>query len=158
MRRDAIGAIGHSLGGHNALYTAAFDDRITAVVSSCGFDSYQDYYGGDQSKWLPGKGWTQLRYMPELANYRQRLNEIPFDFDEILAAIAPRPILVVAPLHDSNFQAGSVRRLMENASTVYALHEAVNGLTLLQPDCGHDFPTPMRDKAYQLFDQALKQP
>ncbi len=158
VRRDAIGAIGHSLGGHNALYTAAFDDRITAVVSSCGFDSYQDYYGGDQSKWLPGKGWTQLRYMPELANYRQRLNEIPFDFDEILAAIAPRPILVVAPLHDSNFQAGSVRRLMENASTVYALHEAVNGLTLLQPDCGHDFPTPMRDKAYQLFDQALKQP
>ncbi len=157
VRQDAIGAIGHSLGGHNAIYTAAFDARIAAVVSSCGFDSYQDYYGGDQSKWLPGKGWTQLRYMPKLANYRQRLNEIPFDFDEILATIAPRPVLVVAPLHDSNFQAGSVRRLIKNAGAVYALHEAENGLTLLQPDCAHDFPTPMRDKAYQLFDQALKQ-
>ena len=156
VRPDAIGAIGHSLGGHNALYTAAFDDRIAAVVSSCGFDSYQDYYGGDQSKWLPGKGWTQLRYMPELANYRHRLNEIPFDFDEILATIAPRPVLVVAPLHDSNFQADSVRRLMKNASTVYALHQAENRLTLLQPDCAHDFPTPMRDEAYQLFDRTLK--
>jgi endonuclease/exonuclease/phosphatase family metal-dependent hydrolase/dienelactone hydrolase len=157
VRQDAIGAIGHSLGGHNAIYTAAFDERIAAVVSSCGFDSYQDYYGGDRSKWLPGKGWTQLRYMPKLANYRERLNEIPFDFDEILATIAPRPILVVAPLHDSNFQAGSVRRLMENAGTIYALHEAENHLTLLQPDCAHDFPSPMRDKAYELFDQALKQ-
>ncbi len=157
VRQNAIGAIGHSLGGHNALYTAAFDDRIAAVVSSCGFDSYQDYYSGDQSKWLPGKGWTQLRYMPELANYRQRLSEIPFDFDEILATLAPRPVLVVAPMHDSNFQAGSVRRLIENASTVYALHQAENHLTLLQPNCDHDFPTPMRDKAYQLFDKALKQ-
>jgi endonuclease/exonuclease/phosphatase family metal-dependent hydrolase/dienelactone hydrolase len=157
VKQDAIGAIGHSLGGHNAIYTAAFDERIVAVVSSCGFDSYQDYYGGDRSKWLPGKGWTQLRYMPELANYRQRLNEIPFDFDEILATIAPRPVLVVAPLHDSNFQAASVRRLMENAGTVYALHEAEKRLNLLQPDCAHDFPTPMRGKAYQLFDQALNQ-
>ena len=94
--------------------------------------------------------------MPELANYRHRLNEIPFDFDEILATIAPRPILVVAPLHDSNFQADSVRRLMKNASTVYALHQAENRLTLLQPDCAHDFPTPMRDEAYQLFDRTLK--
>lgn len=156
VRPNAIGAIGHSLGGHNALYTAAFDDRIAAVVSSCGFDSYQDYYGGDQAKWLPGKGWTQLRYMPELANYRHRLNEIPFDFDEILATIAPRPVLVVAPLHDSNFRTDSVRRLMKNASTVYALHQAENRLTLLQPDCAHDFPTPMRDEAYQLFDRTLK--
>ena len=44
----------------------------------------------------------------------------------------------------------------ENLVPAVDLHEAENGLTLLQPDCAHDFPTPMRDKAYQLFDQALK--
>ena len=27
-----IGVIGHSLGGHNALFVAAFDDRIAAAV------------------------------------------------------------------------------------------------------------------------------
>lgn len=158
VQQDAIGAIGHSLGGHNAIYTAAFDKRITAVVSSCGFDSYQDYYGGDQTKWIAGKGWTQLRYMPKLSHFRERLNEIPFDFNEILATIAPRPILVVAPLHDSNFQAASVSRLVHDASTVYALHGAEKHLKLLQPDCAHDFPTPMRTEAYQLFDQALVRP
>ena len=30
-------SIGHSLGGHNSIYTAVLDQRIRAVVSSCGF-------------------------------------------------------------------------------------------------------------------------
>src|SRR5262249_48021872 len=39
-----FGTIGHSLGGHNSVYTAVFDDRLKAVVTSCGLDSYLDYY------------------------------------------------------------------------------------------------------------------
>src|SRR5436309_12659972 len=38
-----MGTIGHSLGGHNSVYTAVFDNRLKAVVSSCGLDSYLDY-------------------------------------------------------------------------------------------------------------------
>ena len=30
-----VGVIGHSLGGHNALFLAAFDDRVKVVVTSC---------------------------------------------------------------------------------------------------------------------------
>jgi endonuclease/exonuclease/phosphatase family metal-dependent hydrolase/dienelactone hydrolase len=158
VKPDKLGAIGHSLGGHNTIYTAAFDKRVAVVVSSCGFDSYQDYYGGDQTKWIAGKGWTQLRYMPKLTNYRENLDEIPFDFDEILGAIAPRSVLVVAPLHDSNFQAASVRRMVHNARGVYELYDAKKRLKLLQPDCSHDFPTEMRKEAYQLFDDVLAHP
>lgn len=33
-----IAAVGHSLGGYNALFLAAFDKRIDAVVSSAGFE------------------------------------------------------------------------------------------------------------------------
>jgi len=58
-----FGSVGHSLGGHNSIYTAAFDSRIKVVVSCCGFDSYQDYMGGDI------KGWTSSRYMPRLGQY-----------------------------------------------------------------------------------------
>src|SRR5437870_5614894 len=47
VRRGKFGAIGHSLGGHNAIYTAVFDERIKAVVSSCGFDSFLDYMDGN---------------------------------------------------------------------------------------------------------------
>src|SRR6185369_12937577 len=36
VKKGKFGAIGHSLGGHNGIYTAAFDDRIKVLVSNCG--------------------------------------------------------------------------------------------------------------------------
>jgi endonuclease/exonuclease/phosphatase family metal-dependent hydrolase/dienelactone hydrolase len=151
----SIGAIGHSLGGHNSIFTAALDPRIDAVVSSCGFDSFADYYDGNPAVWEPGKGWTQLRYMPRLADYTGRLNEIPFDFDELLAAIAPRNVLVVAPLQDSNFRAASVDRMTTEARKVFKLYGHPDRLEVIHPDCEHDFPDEMRQRAYRLFDTVL---
>ena len=87
VKRGAFGAIGHWLGEHNAVFTSVFDERIQVVVSSCGLDSFLDYYGGDEKVWLPEKGWTQTRYMPRLSQYRGRLAEIPFDFHELIGAL-----------------------------------------------------------------------
>ena len=64
----AMAAIGHSLGGHNSVYTAVFDERLKVVVSNCGLDSFLDYYGGDEKNWQPERGWCQTRYMPKLAD------------------------------------------------------------------------------------------
>ena len=44
---ERIGVIGHSLGGHNSLFVATFDERLKAVVTSSGFNSFAKYYGGD---------------------------------------------------------------------------------------------------------------
>ena len=115
VKPGAFGAIGHSLGGHNAVYTSVFDERIKVIVSSCGLDSFLDYYGGDDKVWLPEKGWTQTRYMPRLSEYRGRLAEIPFDFHELIGALAPRHVLMIAPLKDSNFRAESVDRIIAAA-------------------------------------------
>lgn len=150
-----VGAIGHSLGGHNAVYTAVFDPRIKAVVSSCGLDSYVDYFEGDPAKWLPEQGWTQTRYMPRLRDYRGRLEEIPFDFHEMIAALAPRPVLIVAPTDDSNFRADSVDRIVAAARPVYQLFEKTDRLQVRHPDCGHDFPDEMREAAYRFLETAL---
>ncbi|QEF98229.1 hypothetical protein Mal15_22780 [Stieleria maiorica] len=151
-----FGCIGHSLGGHNSVYTAVFDDRIKAVVSSCGLDSYLDYYGGDAARWLPGQGWCQTRYMPRLADYRGRLEQIPFDFHEMVGALAPRHVLISAPLHDGNFQAESVDRIAEAARMVYALLGHPDRLRVEHPDCDHDFPVDVRQQAYRLFDEVLR--
>lgn len=156
VRSDNFGAIGHSLGGHNAVYTAVFDPRITAVVSSCGLDSYLDYYSGNPDVWLPEKGWTQTRYMPRLREYRGRLEEIPFDFHELIGALAPRRILIIAPLGDHNFQWQSVDRIAAAAQPVFALHGVKDHLQVEHPDCGHDFPVEMRQRAYGFLDQALQ--
>ena len=151
-----FGAIGHSLGGHNALYTAVFEPRISAVVSSCGFDSYLDYYGGKPAVWAPEKGWCQERYMPRLLTYAGRLAEIPFDFHEIIGALAPRPVFVNAPLRDANFQWQSVDRCVAASREVYTLYGASAQLTVAHPDSEHDFPDAQRETAYRLLDAALK--
>lgn len=151
-----FGAIGHSLGGHNAIYTAVFDTRITVVVSSCGFDSFLHYYDGAEDNWYYGRGWCQLRYMPRLSNYRGKLEAIPFDFHELLGALAPRPLLVNAPLHDDNFRWKSVDECAAAARPVYDLLDGQGNLIIRHPDCAHDFPEALRTEAYQLIDAVLR--
>ncbi len=150
-----VGAIGHSLGGHNAVFTAAFDQRIRVVVSSCGLDLFSDYYGGDPGVWQPEKGWCQLRYMPRLLEYAGRLEQIPFDFAEVVGALAPRVCFLSAPTGDANFRWQSVDRIAEAARRVYALHGSSDRLFVEHPDSDHDFPEPMRLEAYELLTQAL---
>lgn len=151
-----FGAIGHSLGGHNAVYTAVFDERLAVVVSSCGLDSYLDYMGGNPAVWMPEKGWCQSRYMPRLLDYAGRLAEIPFDFHELIGALAPRHVLINAPLQDSNFQWKSVDRVAATASQVYRLYGLPDRVRVEHPDCLHDFPIEMRTLAYELFDAVLR--
>ena len=103
VKHGKYGAIGHSLGGHNSVYTAVFDQRIQVVVSSCGLDSYLDYYGGDPQNWQLERGWCQTRYMPKLADYAGHLADIPFDFHEMIGALAPRTVFISAPLGDVEF-------------------------------------------------------
>lgn len=148
VARGGFGAIGHSLGGHNAVYTAVFEPRITTIVSSCGLDLYTDYYGGDPKVWQPEKGWCQLRYMPRLLDYAGRLDAIPFDFAEMIGALAPRTCFISAPLRDSNFRWASVDKIIAAARPIYALLGKPDALTVAHPDSEHDFPPDVREQAY----------
>jgi hypothetical protein len=151
-----FGAIGHSLGGHNSIYTAVFDQRITVLASSCGFDSYTDYYDGAERVWYFDRGWCQIRYMPRMSNYRGKLHDIPFDFQEMLGALAPRPFFVNAPLRDGNFRSKSVDRCAAAARPVYELLGAKDSLTIRHPDAQHSFPDDMRKEAYEVIDSVLR--
>lgn len=156
VKRGKFGAIGHSLGGHNAIFTAAFDERIKVIVSSCGFDSFVDYYGGDPGVWKPERGWCQTRYMPKLLEYANRLNEIPFDFHELIGALAPRHVFVNAPLGDTNFKWRSVDAIARSARPIFKLYRVPQNLRVEHPDCPHSFPSEMRAMAYRLFDERLR--
>jgi dienelactone hydrolase len=151
-----FGAIGHSLGGHNSVYTAVFDPRIKVIVSSCGLDSYLDYYDGDPKNWDPQRGWCQTRYMLKLADYKGRLEEIPFDFHEMVGALAPRHVLIIAPTRDSNFRADSVDRIAKAARQVYQLYGEPDRLRVIHPEGEHDFPPEMQEEAFRLFDAVLR--
>ena len=94
--------------------------------------------------------------MPRLASYAGRLREIPFDFHELIGSLAPRHVLIIAPVKDHNFQAASVDRIAAAAREVFKLHGHEERLRVEHPDCDHDFPTEMRQLAYELFDRTLK--
>jgi dienelactone hydrolase len=148
---DRIGCIGHSLGGHNAMFTAAFDERIKATVSNCGFTSFPKYYGGDL------KGWTSPRYMPRIATaYDRKPEKVPFDFPEVVAALAPRAFLASAPTGDDNFEVSGVKDCLAAARPVYELLGAGDKLAANYPDCKHAFPPEVRKVAYEWLDRQLK--
>ena len=139
-----IGVIGHSLGGHNALFAAAFDSRLKAVVTSCGFTSFAKYYNGDLT------GWSHNGYMPRIAEvYGKDPKRMPFDFPDVLNAIAPRAIFINAPLRDANFEVSGVR------DCVAAVRKKKR-LVVVYPDAEHDFPAAERMKAYRFLDRRLR--
>ncbi len=146
-----IAAIGHSLGGHNALFVAAFDPRIRAVVTSCGFNSFAKYYGGNLT------GWSHKGYMPRIAEvYHKNPAEMPFDFSDVLAAIAPRPVFINAPTGDRNFEVSGVRDCVAAALPVYEkVFHARDRMVAVHPDTGHGFPPEVREQAYRFLEQRL---
>ena len=154
-----IGVIGHSLGGHNAMFAGAFDQRLKIIVSSCGW-TLMDYYdiGKKGTQKYGGRlgPWAQDYYMPLL---REKFNldasRIPFDFDEVIAALAPRHFFSNSPLNDSNFDVAGVRQGIASAEKVYALLGAAENLHVSYPDAGHDFPPDIRLAAYRLIDRVL---
>ncbi len=149
--KDRIGAIGHSLGGHNALFLAVFEPRVRAVVTSCGFNSFAKYKGGDLT------GWSSGKYMPRIASrYAKSPARMPFDFTEILGAIAPRPVFISAPAGDDNFEVSGVKDCVRAARPIYErVFEAGGRLVATHPACGHDFPPEIREQAYRFLDRWL---
>lgn len=147
---ERIGCIGHSLGGHNTMFTAVFDPRIKALVSNCGFTRFHKYYEGKLA------GWTSARYMPLIAQtYHNNPDEVPFDFPEIVAAFAPRPFLASSPVGDGNFEVSGVRDSIAAAKPIYALYGQEGNLQANYPNCAHDFPEDVRRTAYEFFDKHL---
>lgn len=148
---ERIGVIGHSLGGHNAIFTAVFDQRIKVVVSSCGFTRFHKYYGGNL------KGWTSSRYMPAIDSvYHSNPDEVPFDFPELIAAIAPRAFFTSSPLQDDNFDCEGVRETIAEVKKIYTLYDAQAGLFAIYPASQHDFPVTARTEAYLFIDHHLR--
>jgi dienelactone hydrolase len=150
---DAIGVIGHSLGGHNALFLAVFDPRVKAIVSSCGFNVFAKHNQGDV------RAWSSNYYMPRIKTvYGDQPAKIPFDFTEVLAALAPRPVFANAPLHDApDFEVSGVKDCFAAAIPVYrTIFKAEDRLVARHPDAGHEFPAAERQTAYTFLDRHLR--
>ena len=130
------------------MFTAVFEPRLRAIVSSCGFTRFPK----DD---LPS--WTGKNYMPRIASlYNNDPQRVPFDFPELIATFAPRPFLACAATRDSDFDVTGVRETMEAAGKIYDLFDRRSHLRAVYPDAGHSFPPATRQAAWEFFDEHLK--
>ena len=101
-------------------------------------------------------GWTSDRYMPRIqSEYQSDPNQMPFDFPELIASLAPRGFLAVAPIADDNFDVQGVRESIEFASKAYAIFGASDSLQADYPDAQHTFPKDSRNRAYDFLEKQL---
>lgn len=148
---EKIAVIGHSLGGHNAIFLGVFDRRVKVIVSSCGWTPFHDYYGGDL------KGWAGERYLPSIRDdYGLVPDKVPFDFYELIAALAPAAFFSNSPLRDSNFDYRGIEKAAPQARRIYELHGVPEKLRITYPDDGHDFPAAEREESYRFLEKWLK--
>ena len=145
-----IGAIGHSLGGYNAFFLQAFDSRIKAGVSSCGFvamgaSTYPFRFA--RNEWFV--------HFPLLRDYI-RAGVVPCDMHEVLALCAPRPLFNYSARQDHifpDFQA--VEAPLSQVAELYSALGAADSFIREFGEGDHDFPPEVRERAYRFLDHWL---
>ena len=71
---------------------------------------------------------------PRLGFFAGNESRLPFDYDELMALIAPRPVLIVQPQRDRDANIEDVRSAVKRARTIYAFGNAGDQLVLQEPD------------------------
>jgi dienelactone hydrolase len=146
-----IGVIGHSLGGHNAIFLGVFDERIKVVVSSCGWCPFRDSLASQRPD-----GWNQDVYMPRItAVYHGKFEELPFDLGDLPATLAPRAFFSNSPTGDEWFAAAGVQRIEPKTRDVFNLFGASDNFCARYPSCSHGFPPNIRREAYAFVDRVF---
>jgi dienelactone hydrolase len=131
-----LGCIGHSLGGQQALFLTALDERIRAGVSSCGFASlatiFRDHINHNFGAYVPG-----LLQHGDLA--------------DLLALVAPRAFFAGFGRADRIFPIDGVEATVERARSAFE----DGGLEVMIEEGGHAFTDAMRDRAYAFLARFL---
>lgn len=120
-----IGAVGHSLGGKEALYLAAFDERVRAAVASEGGIG------------LRSTNWDAPWYLGPAI----RDEGFPLNHHQLLALVAPRPFLLIGGERGPGAADGDRSWVLINAALpVWRLYGEPVRLGLVNHRQGHAIP------------------
>jgi pimeloyl-ACP methyl ester carboxylesterase len=123
---------GYSMGGTVGLYAAALDPRVAGLVSISGFTPMRtdtaDRGTGGVARYSQERG-----LIPRLGFFVGHEAQIPFDFDDLIATVAPRPAMIVEPQLDRDGNPADVHAAIDRAKSAYAMHGASASLALSEP-------------------------
>lgn len=148
--------LGYGTGAMAALHAAALDERIAGAVSVGGFtpmrlDAASKGTGGlaRWSQWLP--------LQPRLGAFVGREACVPYDYHEVMALIAPRPLLVVAPRIDYLASAGEVAQSVNEAGKVYEFLKNRSKLSFFAPEDYHHFSPAVQNLVFEQLQSMASQ-
>jgi len=145
---------GYSIGANVGLYAAATDERIAGVVSVAGFTPMRTNTPDRGTEGI--KAYSHLHgILPRLGFFVGNENRIPYDYNEILACIAPRPVLVIAPAMDKDAHLKDVQNCVEQVKNIYGLYNRPENIQLFSPDDYNRFSPEMREKMYEWLTDKL---
>jgi pimeloyl-ACP methyl ester carboxylesterase len=146
--RGRIFVAGYSLGATVGLYAAALDERIAGVVSIAGFTPMRTDAADKGTEGI--RAYSHLHgLLPRLGFFVGEEARIPYDFHEILASIAPRPVLVIAPTLNKDATLQDVKNCVEQARNVYGLYGAADKIQIFSPEDYNRLSEGMLERTYQ---------
>jgi len=147
-----IGVIGHSLGGHGAVFAAAFDERLKACVSNCGVSTFSG--SPNPLAWARDRWYV---YFPALRPIFLENRRPPFDMHEFAALIAPRAFLTISSLTDESMPVNpyGLQEFAAQLSRLYQFVGAGGKFAWFYHDRGHSYPPESRALAYEWLDEML---
>jgi dienelactone hydrolase len=127
---ERIYLVGYAMGGMTGAFVAAEESRLAGAAIVAGVfpmrtDTDEGGTGGIR-RWSHLYGWV-----PRLGAFVGRERDVPVDFDVIIAAAAPTPMLIVQPEVDWHADPADVRRTVDLAGDVYQALEARDSLKLV---------------------------
>ncbi|MCK4886595.1 MAG: dienelactone hydrolase family protein [Planctomycetes bacterium] len=143
---------GYSLGATVALYSAATDERIAGVISVCGFTPLRT---SGENKDIEGvKAYSHLHgLIPRLGFFIGHEKQVPVDFDEIIASIAPRPVAIIAPKLDRDADIADIKKCCEYVGKVYQLLDADEKFKFYYPHYYNRFYNVVMEDFYKALDE-----
>jgi pimeloyl-ACP methyl ester carboxylesterase len=148
---EKIYLCGFSYGGMVGLYATALDERIAGLACFSGFtpmrtDTDAKRTGGIRRLWE----WHSL--LPKLGLYHEEESTLPYDYDDLLALVAPRKCLVYAPTRDRFADHQEVKACVNKARASWT---DPDHLTFITPDDICRFQRDQQDTVVRWLETAI---
>ena len=127
-----IALVGYALGGNVAVLTAARHPHVGLVASIGGLPVLRSQASQTETEGI--RHYSHLHgFIPRFGFFIDQPARLPFDFDEVLGLVAPRPALVIAPTLDRHNPVADVQRAVDAARVAYLRADAEKALMLETP-------------------------
>jgi len=152
---NRIYLFGYSMGANIALHTAVLDPRVKGVVSLNGFtpmrtDTVDKGTGGI------ARYFREHDLLPRMGAFAGKESQLPYDYDELIAAIAPRPVYVLSPRFDRDATPADVKLAVEQAKKIYRLYNAPDNVMLDEPWDYNRLPVGTLDRVVQWMKEKMR--